>query len=99
MEYLIAQRSVWYTLLVRAVIYNRVSDDHAHGRSVAEQETENRAVVERQGWQLVKVATDNDLGASRYSGKTRPEWTALLTFLQAGGADVLVTWEASRSTR
>jgi DNA invertase Pin-like site-specific DNA recombinase len=84
---------------MRAVIYDRVSEDRAQGRSVAEQERDNRQVVERNGWELVGVFTDNDKGASRYSRTARRDWKRLLELLEDRGADVLVTWEASRSTR
>lgn len=62
-----------------------------------EQEVECRAVCEREGWQVSEVLTDNDIGASRYSGKKRPAYRQLETVLQSG--DVLVTWEASRAQR
>jgi site-specific DNA recombinase len=84
---------------VKCVIYNRVSLDRANGRSVAEQEAENRAVVERNGWELAGVFTDNSIGASRYSKGKRPEWDRLINILRQGNVSILVTWEASRSTR
>lgn len=64
-----------------------------------EQEADCRAVCERAGWQVVRVFTDNDRGASRHSRKQRPEYTALRQFLTDGGADVLVMWEGSRAQR
>lgn len=83
----------------RALIYNRVSEDRSGGRSVQEQETENRRAVERYGWQLVAVHTDNSVGASRYSKGTRTAWQDVVKALERREAEVLVTWEASRSTR
>lgn len=85
--------------MTTAAIYDRVSEDRAHGRSVAEQEADNRRVVEANGWTLAGVWTDNDRGASRYSRKKRPAWEQLVDRLEAGGIDVLVTWEASRAQR
>lgn len=83
---------------MRAVIYTRVSSDAAgQGRSVSEQEAECRAICEREGWTVAEVLTDNDIGASRHSGKARPAWGRLAEVLQPG--DVLVTWEASRAQR
>lgn len=84
---------------MRSIIYNRVSEDRAHGRSVEEQEAENRRVVERNGWELAQVFTDNSLGASRYSKGVRTEWLKLVDLLKQGDIEVMVTWEASRSTR
>ena len=83
---------------MRAIIYTRVSADQTgHGRSVQSQEAECRAVCERNGWEVAEVLCDNDKGASRWSGKDRPEYKKLARVLQPG--DVLVTWEASRAQR
>src|SRR4051812_24156956 len=85
---------------MRAVIYARVSSDpNDRGRSVEEQETECRAVCERNGWDLVETFKDNDRSASRYATKDRPSYRSLIEFIDAGKADVLVTWESSRSSR
>lgn len=83
----------------RAIIYTRVSKDSAGtGRSVAEQEAECRAVCAREGWEVGdEVLQDNDIGASRWSGKDRPAYRRLAEVLRPG--DVLVTWEASRAQR
>lgn len=83
---------------MRAIIYTRVSSDTAgHGRSVSEQESECRAICEREGWVVGEVLTDNDIGASRHSRKDRPAYRRLNEILRPG--DVLVTWEASRAQR
>lgn len=81
----------------RAIIYARVSADRAAGRSVEEQERECRAECERRGWPVAAVLTDNDVSASRFATKTRPEYARLRDLLEPG--DVLVTWEASRAQR
>jgi site-specific DNA recombinase len=82
----------------RAIIYTRVSKDSLrNGRSVEEQEAECRAVCEREGWPVGEVLQDNDVGASRWSGKDRPAYRRLAEVLRPG--DVLVTWEASRAQR
>ncbi|WP_141575966.1 recombinase family protein [Actinomadura sp. WMMA1423] len=85
---------------LRAAIYARVSHDLKDtGRSVAQQETEGRAHVAREGWNLVGVWVDNSKGASKYSRGVREEWQALLELIAAGEIDVLVVWEPSRLTR
>lgn len=82
----------------RAIVYTRVSNDPTgHARSVGSQETECRAVCEREGWEVADVLVDNDAGASRWSGARRPAYERLADALTAG--DVLVTWEASRAQR
>lgn len=85
---------------MRAAIYTRVSSDpRGAGRSVTEQEAECRAAAERNGWQVVALFSDNDRSASRYARKDRPEYRRLTEFVESGGCDVLVTWEASRFQR
>lgn len=80
------------------MIYTRVSADRTGvARSVAEQESECRAVCERNGWPVAEVLTDNDRGASRWSKGHRPGYDKLASILEPG--DVLVTWEASRAQR
>lgn len=83
---------------MRAIVYVRVSSDPSgRARSVTEQEAECRALCEREGWTVAEVLTDNDRGASRHSGGTRPAYDRLAEVLRHG--DVLVTWEASRAQR
>ncbi len=83
--------------VTRAIVYARVSSDRAAGRSVEEQEKECRAECERRGWPVAHVLTDNDVSASRFATKDRPEYARLRDLLAPG--DVLVTWEASRAQR
>jgi DNA invertase Pin-like site-specific DNA recombinase len=85
---------------MQAAIYCRVSSDpKGQGRSVAEQETECRAVAERAGWTVTQVFCDNDYSASRYAKRDRPAYERLMAYVAAGKADVLITWEASRFQR
>src|SRR4051794_38227944 len=85
---------------LRAVIYTRVSSDpNDRGRSVSEQEAECRTVATHNGWQVVRVFSDNDRSASRYATKDRPEYRKLIGYVASGEADVLVTWESSRAQR
>ncbi|HSH62381.1 MAG TPA: recombinase family protein [Acidimicrobiales bacterium] len=82
----------------RALIYTRVSQDRAGGRSPAEQEAEGRQVCVREGWEVTEVVTDS-LGASRHSKGTRRGWERARQLVADGAVDVLVTWEASRAQR
>lgn len=85
---------------MRAGIYCRVSKDaRGDARSVEEQEEACRGWVERERWTLTDVYRDNDLSASRYAKKARPDWQRLTEDLADGKMDVLVVWEVSRSTR
>lgn len=82
---------------MRAVIYTRVSQDDGSARSVSEQEAECREFCAEQNWDVHKVLTDNDIGASRWSIGERPAYIELKKILRP--SDVLVTWEASRAQR
>jgi site-specific DNA recombinase len=83
-----------------AIIYARVSSDpHGRGRSVTEQETECRALCDREGWNVLEVFVDNDRSASRFASKARPAFTALKSYIESKPVDILVTWEASRLQR
>lgn len=85
---------------MRALIYTRVSADNRQGRSVEEQEQECRVFCDRQGWEVVHIVKDNDRSASRYAkGNARPGWAEAKRRIADGDADVLVTWEASRTQR
>lgn len=83
---------------MEAVIYARVSSDPSgKGKSTQDQEKECRQECERNGWPVRAVFVDNDIGASRHSGKERPAWATLKSELRNG--DILVCWEASRPQR
>jgi DNA invertase Pin-like site-specific DNA recombinase len=86
------------TRRLRALIYTRVSDDRARGRSPREQEAESRDECDRQDWDVVDVVTDSK-GASRHSSGHRSGWETVRRRLAAGDIDVLVTWESSRAQR
>lgn len=83
---------------MRALIYTRVSQDRAGGRSPAEQEAEARLVCKREGWDVAEVVTDS-AGASRHSKGTRSGWAKARKMVKAREVEILVTWEASRAQR
>ena len=83
----------------RAAIYTRVSHDKAHGRSVQEQEQECRRWAEREGWPVVAILSDNDMSASKYGKRKRPDWEKVKHLIPTGTFDILITWEASRAQR
>lgn len=85
-------------MAIQALIYTRVSQDRAGGRSPAEQETEARAQCESEGWHVAEVITDS-VGASRHSKGTRRGWQQARQLIATGTVDVLVTWECSRAAR
>lgn len=83
----------------KVAIYCRISQDReGAGLGVARQEEDCRALCERrQGWDVVDVYPDNDVGA--YSGKPRPEWNRLMADVKAGQVDAIVAWHVDRLTR
>lgn len=82
----------------RVVIYCRISDDR-EGRKygVTRQERDGRRLAERNGDEVVKVFTDNDIGA--WAGKRRPDFAAMIELLEAGGADGVIALAPTRLYR
>lgn len=85
---------------MRAFLYARVSrDPKQRGRSTDAQLTEGRRYCEAQGWTIAGEYVDIDRSASRHARKPRPDYDAMVRDVQAGNADVIVSWEASRLHR
>lgn len=84
--------------MAKAAIYCRISQDRAGaGLGVTRQEADCRALCERRGWDPAEVYVDNDVSA--YSGKARPAWQRLISDVQAGEVDAVVSWHVDRLTR
>jgi len=79
-----------------AVLYLRKSTA-SDGKSLREQERENRQWCQANNIPVEKVFVDDGIGAARYGTKTRDAWGELKTYLRPG--HILVAWEASRATR
>lgn len=85
---------------MRALIYARVSSDpKGRGRSVDQQIAEGKEWAGREGWDVVDIVRDDNRSASRHAKRERAGWQFVRRQLEAGGVDVLVTWEASRAQR
>lgn len=84
-------------VILRAIIYARVSKDEAGGRSCKEQTRSCEGDCEYEGWTVAMALQDNDRGASRFSKREREQFARLVDILREG--DVLVVWEPSRITR
>ncbi len=79
-------------------IYARISrDDQGDALGVARQLEDCEREAERRGWPVVRRYVDNDVSA--YSGKSRPEYTALLADVEAGAVDAVIVWDVDRLTR
>lgn len=86
---------------VRAVIYTRISrDSEGTQLGVGRQLEDCQAAAQRLGYEVVRVYTDNDIGAStRSRPKKRPEYEAMLSAGHAGEYDVIIAYTSSRLTR
>lgn len=84
---------------MRAAIYTRLSyDRHGDELGVTRQEQDCRAIIERRGWELTEVYTDNS--ASAYKERvTRPEYERLRKDFAANKFEALVCWDLDRLTR
>jgi DNA invertase Pin-like site-specific DNA recombinase len=87
--------------LLRAAVYNRVSDDrNGRSKSPQQQNEENLAAARDEGWTVAASYTEPEsASASRFARKAREEWERLTADLKAGKLDVVVVWETSRSAR
>jgi site-specific DNA recombinase len=81
----------------KAAIYTRLSK--GYGRSIEEQEAEDRAECGRMGWDIAEVYSDASRSASRFATKGREDWARLLADLDSGRFGVLMLWEPSRGDR
>ncbi len=84
--------------MMRAAVYLRISNDPTgEAEGVARQHDLCTALVDKRGWDLVGVFSDNDRSA--YKGATRPGWIDLTDTIRAGGVDVVVAYATDRLTR
>jgi site-specific DNA recombinase len=85
---------------MRAAIYTRISDDStADGGGVERQEEDCRKRADKEGWEVVNVYTDNDIGASNLSRKPRPAYDRMIADVEAGKVDAILAYSNSRLTR
>jgi site-specific DNA recombinase len=83
----------------RALGYCRISRDLRDGAGVERQrkDVEDRAAAE--GFELIEVLIDNDIGASTYSRKRRPGWDRVMEAIEHGEVDAIVAFSLDRLTR
>ncbi|WP_048832609.1 recombinase family protein [Nocardia cyriacigeorgica] len=91
--------------ILRIAIYLRISQDRSgEGLGVARQEDDCRKLAEQIAAQAGAVAhivpfTDNDISASAYTRKKRPEYRAMCDAIGRGEIDVVVAWHDTRLIR
>src|SRR5689334_23039362 len=75
---------------LQAVIYCRISLDRSgKGLGVEQQERDCRALADRLGLDVREVYIDNDVSASGYTRKRRPEYERMLRDLEASPAAIV----------
>lgn len=79
----------------RAVFYLRLSSSDEASTSIARQEVDLRALAEREGWEVVRVLTDDGISGR----KARANATEALRLLRAAEADVIAVWKLDRWSR
>lgn len=92
----------WDWEQIEAVILARVSDDRdGASDSTSEQVDEATEWCGDNGVGIVEILIEDDIGASRYSKKARPNWSRALELLSAKSTKrrMLITWESSRAQR
>ncbi|KRE61112.1 recombinase family protein [Nostocoides sp. Soil756] len=81
-----------------AAIYARISQDRGgEGLGVTRQLVDCRAEAERRGWPVVAEYVDDDVSA--YSGKVRPQYSAMLEAIRQGEVDAVLVWHMDRLHR
>ncbi|MFD4444631.1 recombinase family protein [Nocardia sp. NPDC058519] len=92
----------WQWDQIEAIILARVSDDR-DGQSDSTSQQVEEAVEEckDRGATVLEILVEDDIGASRYSRKARPNFDRALRLLREKSTKrrMLITWESSRSTR
>jgi DNA invertase Pin-like site-specific DNA recombinase len=85
---------------VRAAIYARISDDRAgDAGGVDRQQKDCRALAKSRGWTVADVFVDNDISASSFGRKARPEYERLLQAMRDKSIDAVVVWHEDRLHR
>jgi site-specific DNA recombinase len=83
-----------------ALGYARISkDDQARGLGVTRQREDIEKLCAREKCRLEEMYVDNDLSASRYSRKPRPDYQRMLERLRDGGINKVVVYDLDRLLR
>ena len=83
---------------VRAGLYTRISWDPAgQGAGVERQRLDCEALCAARGWEVAQLFEDNDVSA--YSGKPRRGYERMLSAIEEGALDAIVTWHNDRLHR
>lgn len=87
-------------MVKKAAIYCRISDDRTgEAAGVGRQEADCRALAKTKGWPVAQIYTDNDISASSYNTRKRPEYEHLLEDMRARAVDAVLVWHEDRLHR
>lgn len=79
--------------------YARLSfDRNGEELAVERQHDDNRALVQRRGWEIVRIYTDNDVSAFK-KNVVRPDFEQMVRDLEAGVIDGIVAYDLDRLWR
>ena len=82
--------------MTRAVVYARISrDPEGEALGVERQRLDCLDRAAREGWQVVDVLVENDVGASGYSRKPRPVYASLLERARRREFDVILAYSTA----
>jgi DNA invertase Pin-like site-specific DNA recombinase len=80
-------------------VYTRISKDRQEGKGVERQAEDCIALAKRRGWPLAGKYEDNDVSASRYTRRRRPQFRALMHEVSEGRVNRIVCWKFDRLYR
>lgn len=80
-------------------VYARISEDRRDGAGVERQLEDCRGLVARKGWAPTSEYVDNDISASSYSGKRRPQYQRMLAGVRSGELERIVVYHVDRLYR
>ncbi len=80
-------------------VYTRISKDRAQGAGVERQRQDCMALAKRRGWALAGRYEDNDVSASKYTRRKRPDYTRLMHEVTEGRVHRVVCWKLDRLYR
>lgn len=87
-------------MTISGAVYCRISRDKTGAAlGVERQESDCRKLAEQLGWDVRKVYVDNDISASAYTKRRRPEYEALLVDIASGAVNGVIAWHPDRLHR
>ena len=79
-----AATAVYTRLSDATAVYTRISEDRQQGAGVRDQWDDCMTLAERHGWDHLTHFEDNDISASKYARKQRPDYRRMLAKIRAG---------------